>query len=237
MTYIAQIVVIEQNHFHRRFLLHNSSQLLQIHLQTAVAHKYAYRTVGNGKRRSYGSRKSKSHRSQPPRCNDAAIAGIPEITRRHHLVLPHIGNQNRFIASGIAHGTYHFSHIERPSGRIHFRFYDLRSFFFGIRSKRIDPLLVFCRYKQICYRTERFLTISKNRNIGFHVFVYFGRIYIKMYDFGLFGIRTEIAGYPVVKTHTYGDQDITFVGLHIRSQITVHTEHTHIQIMFRGQRR
>ena len=52
-----------------------------------------------------------------------------------------------------------------------------------------------------------------------------------MNDFCLTGICRQITCYTVVKTHTYSNQDITFIGFYIRTKITMHAEHSFIQRM------
>ena len=49
-----------------------------------------------------------------------------------------------------------------------------------------------------------------------------------MNDFRLFGIRIQLSGYPVVKAHTYGDKYIALIRIDVRSQVTMHTQHTFI---------
>ena len=46
MTNITEEVIVQQNHLDGRFLFHYRTQLLQVHLQTAVTHKDANRAVG-----------------------------------------------------------------------------------------------------------------------------------------------------------------------------------------------
>ena len=70
--------------------------------------------------------------------------------------------------------------------------------------------------------------IAQYGNICLHILVYLSRIYIEMNDFRLFGIRIQLSGYTVVKAHTYGDKYIALIRIDIRSQVTVHPQHTFI---------
>ena len=50
-----------------------------------------------------------------------------------------------------------------------------------------------------------------------------------MNDLCLSGVCIKFAGHTVIKTHSHGYQHITFIGLDIRTEITVHTQHTFIE--------
>ena len=50
-----------------------------------------------------------------------------------------------------------------------------------------------------------------------------------MYYLGLLGVCVKRACYAVVKTHADSDQDIALIGLNIGGQISVHSQHTHVE--------
>ena len=47
-----------------------------------------------------------------------------------------------------------------------------------------------------------------------------------MDDLGLTGIGLDRAGDPVVETHSHCDQHITLIGLDVRGNVAVHSDHT-----------
>ena len=56
-----------------------------------------------------------------------------------------------------------------------------------------------------------------------------------MNNLGLLGIGIQGAGYAVIESHTYGNENVTLVSLYVRSQVSVHAEHTHVERMLGGQ--
>ena len=44
LTYVSEIIIVQADNLHRSLLLHNRTQFLNIHLQSAISHKYAYGT-------------------------------------------------------------------------------------------------------------------------------------------------------------------------------------------------
>ena len=61
LTNIAQEVIVQQNHLHRSLLFHDGTQFLQVHLQAAVSHEYAYRAVRTSKSGTDSCRKAEAH--------------------------------------------------------------------------------------------------------------------------------------------------------------------------------
>ena len=78
-------------------------------------------------------------------------------------------------------------------------------------------------------QSQRPLAVSQQRHIHRYVLADFRRIHIQMNHLRLTRISSQVTGHPVVKTHTYSNQYVTFIGLHIRSQITMHAQHTLVE--------
>ena len=92
-------------------------------------------------------------------------------------------------------------------------------------------------FQEFSHRSQSLLAISQNSYIYLYILIHFRRINIKMNHFRLFGVSSQIASHTVVKAHTNGNQHIAFIGIDIRPQITVHTQHSFIQRMFCRQSR
>ena len=73
-------MIIHHNHFYRFLLLHNGAQLLNIHLESAIAHKAAYRTVRIGKGGADGCRQTVAHGSQTTAGTQTALMVILKVT-------------------------------------------------------------------------------------------------------------------------------------------------------------
>ena len=110
MAHVAQIVVVHQDHFHRSLLFHDGAQFLDVHLETAVTHETAYRTLRSAEGGTNGSRHTIAHGSQSTAGADATLVMIFEITSGEELVLTNIRHQNRVIGSLLGNGVDHLAH-------------------------------------------------------------------------------------------------------------------------------
>ena len=79
--------------------------------------------------------------------------------------------------------------------------------------------------------------ISENLHIDRYILPDLRVVDIQMDHFRLLGVCLQIASNTIVETHTDGDQHVTFIGLPIRTDIAVHTQHTLIQRKIGRQRR
>ena len=70
------------------------------------------------------------------------------------------------------------------------------------------------------------LAVAQHGYVGMYVLVDLGRVDVEVYHLGLLGIGIEATGDAVVETHAHSDEQVTFVGLHVRTQVAVHTQHT-----------
>ena len=90
LAYVAKEVVVEQNHLYRDVVLHDGAELLDDHLQSAVAHEAAHRSVRCSVCSSHGGRDAVAHSAQAAGRSDAAALMVLEVTCRHKLVLTDI---------------------------------------------------------------------------------------------------------------------------------------------------
>ena len=141
------------------------------------------------------------------------------------------------MVSSITNRTYHFPHTQRVCGRMKFRTDYFFLLYFLIFFEAINPFGMSVLFQELRHRSQCFLAISQYSYIYLYILINFRRIDIKMNHFCLFGVSSQITGHTVIKTHTNSNQHITFIGIDIRSQIAVHTQHTFIQRMFCWQSR
>ena len=79
--------------------------------------------------------------------------------------------------------------------------------------------------------------ISEHLHINRYILPDLRVVDIQMNHFCLFGVCLQITCDTIVETHTDSDQHIAFVGLPVRSDIAMHTEHPLIQRKIGRQRR
>ena len=93
------------------------------------------------------------------------------------------------------------------------------------------------RLNQFCQQGQRTFTVSQYRNIHCHILADFGRINIQMDHLRLTRISLQLAGHTVIESHSDSNQYITFIGLHVRSQISMHAQHSFVQTVIGRQGR
>ena len=79
MSYVAEIVVVEEDYLHGSLLLHDGTKLLYAHLERSVASEEADGAVGCTEGGSNGSRQSEAHGAESATRHDAEFATIMEI--------------------------------------------------------------------------------------------------------------------------------------------------------------
>ena len=145
------------------------------------------------------------------------------------MVLSYVCNKDSFVIGSFTYGVHYFTHIYRTFFWEHLTFYNLFELLLLIRLETFYPFGMSMRLNQFCKKRQSTLAISQYRNMHRYVLSYFRRVYVEMYNFGLFGICFKLSCHTVIETHSHSNQYITFVCLHIRAQIPVHAKHTFVE--------
>ena len=87
-------VVVQDNDLDRQAVLNEGSQLLQVHLETAVAADGNHLPAGKGRLRPHGCRQPVPHGPEPAGSEQRARLGKLEKLGCPHLVLPDVGGNN-----------------------------------------------------------------------------------------------------------------------------------------------
>ena len=122
----------------------------------------------------------------------------------------------------------HFAHCHSAFGAEYLAFDNLFAFHFGTFVKCLEPFAVVGRVDEWQKFFKHFASIAMDCSIGFDIFVKFRLVNVDMYDFGLRSIFRSVAGYTVVKSHTYRNNHVTTICVDIRTNIAMHTEHTFV---------
>ena len=72
------------------------------------------------------------------------------------------------------------------------------------------------------------LGISQHFHVDRHILSDLRIVDIQVDNLCLLGISLQVAGYTVIETHTDSNQHVTFVCLAVRSDISMHPQHTFI---------
>ena len=79
MSYVAEIVVVEEDYLHGSLLLHDGTKLLYAHLERSVASEEADGAVGCAEGGSNGSRQSEAHGAESATCHYTQLALVLEV--------------------------------------------------------------------------------------------------------------------------------------------------------------
>ena len=82
--------------------------------------------------------------------------------------------------------------------------------------------------KQTGNGSQCLFTVAQNGYIRMYILINLGRIDIKMDHFGLFCISTQVTGHTVVKTHPHSDEYVTLIGVYVRPEVTMHSQHAFV---------
>ncbi len=123
----------------------------------------------------------------------------------------------------------HLSHFYFSPGREPFFFNDLLVFFFIQSFKGIYPFRMISLTYQRDQSFQCLFGICVQTDIRLYVFIYLCRIQFYVDDPGLFGIFRGIPGYPIVKTHADGNQEVTLVHHAITGIISMHPQKASIK--------
>ena len=118
LTYIAKIIVVQENHLHRCLLLHNCTQFLDIHLETAITEETADGSVWSTKGSTDSCRKTEAHGTKSTTGNNTQFLGKLEIAATDHLVLTYVVHENSLIMGSFRHHIGHLAHQQRTLCRM-----------------------------------------------------------------------------------------------------------------------
>ena len=109
--------------------------------------------------------------------------------------------------------------------------------YFLVGAEAVEPFLMSGWLQQFGDGRKRLLAIAQHGYVGLDVLVYLGRVDIEVDDFSLRSIGRHVARHTVVEAHAHGYQHIALVGIDVRPQIAMHTQHALVQRMVGRQGR
>ena len=231
MAYIAEEVVVEDYYFDRCAVLHDGAEFLNGHLYAAVAAEKAYGAFRCAHLGSYGGRKSEAHCAESARCHHRTRLGIAEIPCRKHLVLTDIGHHYCIMSGGFRHFIYHLAHVHASRFGIHLTLHHFLIFHLIRAVKSLKPLSVLGVLHFRNKVLQHCAGVAVQRYIHRYIFVELRGVDIDMHNLGIGSVSLHIAGHTVIKSHAYRDEQISLIGIDVRTYVTMHSQHTLIQGM------
>ena len=103
----------------------------------------------------------------------------------------------------------------------HFVVFDFVQWF-----ETVNPCLVICWFHAVCKGFQRSFRIAVHSERWLKNFSDFGTVNFYVNDFRLFCEFCEISRYAAVKTKSYANNHIGFVGFDVRCVVSMHSEHS-----------
>ena len=151
-----------------------------------------------------------------------------EVPVGDHLVLSDIGDKDGLSLGLLCDHPDNFSHGQALLHRVDIFFYDLFIFILVGVFKLVKPLFMLVLFNKGKDGLKSFLDICDHGDISLDILVYLGMIDLEMYHFCHCTVGFYITCYTVIKSHSQGDQKVTFVGFYIWTVIPVHAKHTDV---------
>ena len=237
LAHVAQIVVVQENHLHGALLLHDGTQFLNGHLETAIAAEHAHGTFGRSEGGTYGGRYAKAHCAATTAGYYATGMCVLEVAASEELVLANVGHHDGLVVGCLADTTHHLAHEQGTFLGIEGGVYHLVVFLLGIGFEAVYPCLVLGLLNEFGNLSQCLLAIAQHRHGGLHYLAHLRGVNLEVYYLCLLGIGVQVARNTVVKAHTHGNEQVALVGHHVGSQVTVHAQHTHVEGMAGGSGR
>ena len=233
-------MVVEDGDFDRSAVFLGRGQLLNVHLDGAVARNVDNRFPGKGQLRADGCRQTEAH--------GAETAGADEVTRmlevvelgRPHLVLAHFGGDD-----GLAFGQLLqlFDDVLGLDDLVLIRIgKGMRRLPVGDLPPPRGQLLLHGVFPAIALAVEPAVyggegqgTVGHDGDVDRHVLADRAGIQIDVHDSGLRRKGVQPAGDPVVEAGAHGNEQIAFGDRHVGGIAAVHAEHAQGELVGAGE--
>src|SRR3989338_10715401 len=230
------MAVVENQYLHRQFCLPYGAELLYVHLERTVADDgddFARRVGHLGAHRG---RQGKPHRAEAAGGDVAVGSAELVVARRYHLVLAHIGDDDRLTFRLLTQHTDGFRHRYLPAFRVQFGVSDNLLLLRVERFELCYPLTVVAALHERGDGRKEFLRISVNGDLGLDDLVELRRIDVHMNDLGMRKVPRHLARHAVVEAHAYREHYVGLIGELVGRVIAVHAEHAHVERVVRRHR-
>ena len=223
----AQVLVIEQQHFHRQVFAVAGGQFLDVHLEAAVAIDIDDDRVGMSGLSADSRRQSEPHRAQPGTGEPRAWRGEFVVLSDPHLMLPHTRRDDRLPVVCL---IPQFRDGMLLQNAIELLVVVERIFGLPLQAL-IDPggNFFFPRTDDLLQFGQGVLDVADNRNVRGFVLVQLRGIDVDVHDLGMLGKRLQFAGHAIVKPHADRQQQITIAHGMVSIHAAMHAEHVERQ--------
>src|SRR5438552_3284532 len=223
----AEIAVVDDSNLDADLFLDNGSQFAHGHLESAVTHNDPDFGAGFRELRADGGRKSKAHGAESARSNQRTGLIVMVILRFPHLMLANVGDDNGIAARLFPDIVDDVRGVEVPVVRqaLNIAYRRIALQFSDMTNPRAVVAGLNVRRKSFEYLTR----VAHEGGIDFYVLVDFRAVDLNVDLAGALGVRAQVSGDAVVKTHADSNEEVSFLNGVIHPRFSVHTHHAEVQ--------
>ena len=136
---------------------------------------------------------------------------------------------------GLCHRVNDFAHLDEALMGMDLGIDDLLLLDLAAGLETLYPFFMFMPCNSGCQFPEDRLGIPHDAHVHRDDLSDFAGVYVDVDYLRLLRIGGDGPGHPVVESHSYSHEHITFVGLDVRSYAAVHSYHSHEKRIVRSQ--
>ncbi len=228
----AQIAVVENDEFYRHLVGGRGDQLLNVHLKAAVAGNGEHRAIGDAKGGADRGRQAESHGPQTAGGDVGTRLHKLKVLRGPHLILTDVSDHDGSTAGVIRETAQNGLRPETAVVDRHFQRTHL------LPGPDPGPPVIQSQVfrQQGIERCQDMGDITDDGIVHANVLVDGSGIDIDVDFFCLGGKGIDLAGDPVVKTGSDGDEAVALVNRHVGGVGAVHAQHAEKLLIVAGKR-
>src|SRR5215217_114279 len=228
LAHHAEVAVVEDGHLDVQPEVPYGRELLQVHLDAAVACHDPNGLIGVGERYPHRRREREAHRAETTRSYMAILLGELEELGGPHLVLADVGDEPDFFAG---RGLYGGHDPDRAVlvPRSHFAPLLWLLVPRDLRPPLLASVLIFHLLEVGEDAAQGWLRVGGDPDCRLHDLAQLGGIDVYMHDLGVWGEPVCGARDPVVEAHPDGEEEIRTIYRPIHARRAVHPRPADVQ--------
>ena len=206
-----ELLVVEQRDLDRDVVGDEGHQLLERHLEAAVAGDRPGLAVGPAERRAHRRRHGEAHRPEAARADVAVRVAEARVAGQPHLVLADVGDVGRLVVGQLADPLDDVVGRQQPvapGARAVPARGDRVGLPLGELGEVVGPRRRVDRIDEPGQRLQDALGVADDRHLDRDVLADLGRVDVGVDDPGVRRVGPDVAGHPVVEAHPDGDQQV-----------------------------
>ena len=217
----AEIAVVDDRHLHRQVLVHHRGQLLQRHLEAAVAADRPDQRVRLRHLRAHRGGHLEAHRAEAARGDQLVRVAEAHVLRGPHLVLADAGDDHRLVVAALGDALDHAlrGHLRPARDRHRVRVV------LPHLVDPADPVEMRALPRRVAQLRQHVLDVPEDRDGGRQVLAVLAGVDVDVDQLGVVVEVVEATDRAVVHAVADADHEVGVGGGHVRLVGAVHAHH------------